>query len=117
MDSVLSQNYSNLEYIVIDGGSTDGSVEIIRKYEKHLKYWVSEGDRGQSHAINKGLARCTGDVFNWLNSDDYLEPGALHTIAKIFEDPECNVFIGTSNVVKEGKVLRQSRGTDVYAGN
>lgn len=117
IDSVLSQNYPRLEYVVIDGGSTDDSVEVIRKYEKHLKYWVSEGDRGQSHAINKGLARCTGDVFNWLNSDDYLEPGALDTVAQAFEDPECSVFIGRSNVVKAKKVLRQSRGTDVYAGN
>src|SRR5690554_4018590 len=102
IDSVLSQNYPNLEYVVIDGGSTDGSVDIIKKYEKHLKYWVSEGDRGQSHAINKGLARCTGEVFNWLNSDDYLEPGALQTIGEAFENPNTTAFIGRSNIVEQG---------------
>ena len=79
--SVLNQNYPNLEYIIIDGGSTDGSIEIIKKYEKYLKYWVSELDKGQVDAINKGLAYCTGGIFNWINSDDYLEENALNIIA------------------------------------
>ena len=82
--SVLDQNYPNLEYIIIDGGSTDNSVEIIKKYEKYLSYWVSEKDKGQSNAINKGLQKFTGDVFNWLCSDDYLEPGSLRHIAEAF---------------------------------
>ena len=67
--SVLLQNYPNLEYIIFDGGSTDETVSIIKKYEPWLTYWVSEPDRGQSHAINKGLKKCTGNYFNWINSD------------------------------------------------
>lgn len=80
--SVLLQNYPNLQYAVIDGGSTDGSVDIIRKYATWIDFWVSEKDRGQSHAINKGLERCDGKWRNWLNSDDYLLPGALQAIAE-----------------------------------
>lgn len=79
--SVLLQGYPNLQYIVIDGGSDDGSVELLRKYAPWLDFWVSEPDRGQSHAINKGLARAGGVWFNWLNSDDCLLPGALHAVA------------------------------------
>lgn len=83
--SVLLQNYPNLEYIIIDGGSTDNSVEIIKKYEPWLKYWVSEKDEGQAEAINKGLARCTGEIFNWINSDDYLTASALQVISEKFD--------------------------------
>ncbi|MGV7224381.1 MAG: glycosyltransferase family 2 protein [Nitrospinales bacterium] len=82
--SVLLQGYPNLEYIVIDGGSSDNSVEIIKKYEPWLAYWVSEKDRGQAHAINKGFARATGDIYAYLNSDDFFEPGALHGCAPAF---------------------------------
>jgi glycosyltransferase involved in cell wall biosynthesis len=80
--SVLLQGYPDLEYVIIDGGSTDKSVEIIKKYEPWLAYWVSERDRGQPQAINKGLERCTGEVFNWINSDDLLAPGALSVVAE-----------------------------------
>jgi glycosyltransferase involved in cell wall biosynthesis len=79
--SVLLQRYPNLEYIVIDGGSSDASVEVIKKYEAYLAHWVSEPDRGQSHAINKGFALATGEVICWLNSDDYYVPGTLQTVA------------------------------------
>lgn len=92
--SVLNQNYPNLEYIVIDGGSTDNSVDIIKKYQQHFTYWVSEKDKGQANAINKGLQMCTGDIFNWLNSDDYLEPGALHKIAAAFADKQVQMVAG-----------------------
>jgi glycosyltransferase involved in cell wall biosynthesis len=79
--SVILQGYPNLEYIIIDGGSSDRSVEIIKKYEKHLSYWVSEKDQGQVDAINKGMQKVTGDIVNWLNADDYLWPDALEKIA------------------------------------
>ncbi|MHC1706237.1 MAG: glycosyltransferase family 2 protein [Bacteroidales bacterium] len=85
--SVINQGYPNLEYIIIDGGSSDGTIEIIKKYENHLSFWVSEIDRGQSHAINKGIKLATGDIFNWLNSDDRLLPGALSAVAEAFTDP------------------------------
>lgn len=82
--SVLGQNYPNLEYIIIDGGSTDGSVEIIRRYESQLAYWVSERDRGQYHAINKGFERSTGEIMAWINSDDKYCPWAFQVVAAIF---------------------------------
>lgn len=80
--SVLEQDYPNLEYFVIDGGSTDGSVDIIKKYESQLTGWVSEPDRGQTHAINKGFARATGELHAYLNSDDLYLPGALRAVGE-----------------------------------
>ena len=84
--SVLLQGYPHVEYIIIDGGSSDESVDVIRKYEKYLTYWVSETDRGQSHAINKGLRKASGKILCWLNSDDYFAPNALATIAEKLAD-------------------------------
>lgn len=117
IDSVLSQNHPNLEYIIIDGGSTDGSVEIIKKYEKHLDYWTSEKDNGQSHAINKGFVHATGDIFNWLNSDDYYLPDALKTVTEHFVDPSLSVLCAKSRIVQEGKTIKISSGTDIYESN
>lgn len=100
--SVLGQNYPNLEYIIIDGGSTDESVEIIKKYEKRLAYWASEQDRGQSHAINKGFERATGDIFGWLNSDDWYHPGALKAVAEAFAvNPNAGAVVGAGEMYFE----------------
>ncbi|MCX6313043.1 MAG: glycosyltransferase family 2 protein [Bacteroidetes bacterium] len=96
--SIINQNYPNLEYIIIDGGSTDNTIEIIKKYEKYLTYWVSEKDNGQSDAINKGLKIATGKIFNWLNSDDYYEPGTLKKVAELFADSCTEVVCGKSTI-------------------
>jgi len=93
--SVLGQSYGNIEYIVIDGGSTDGSVEIIRSYSHRIAYWISEPDAGQADAINKGFAKATGEYFGWLNSDDLLHPDAIaKTMAALDARPEVDLVYG-----------------------
>lgn len=93
--SVLDQDYPNLEYFIIDGGSTDGSVDIIRRYADRLAYWVSEPDRGQSDAINKGLRRATGEWVAWQNSDDIYYPGAFRDLAAAAaKHPQAGLIIG-----------------------
>ena len=93
--SVLNQNYPNLEYIIIDGGSTDGSVEIIKKYEKYLFYWVSEKDKGQADAINKGFEKSTGEILAWLNSDDLYLPETFFKVVKVLHNsPEADLVFG-----------------------
>ncbi len=100
--SVLEQDFPNIEYIVIDGASTDGSVDIIKKYADRFAYWVSEKDRGQAEAINKGFARATGDVIAWLNSDDYYMQGAVSAAVQIFEkNPEVVLVYGDMLAVDE----------------
>jgi glycosyltransferase involved in cell wall biosynthesis len=92
--SVLDQGYKDLEYIVIDGGSTDDSVEILRRYDDQLAYWTSEPDRGQTDAINKGLARSSGEVVAYINSDDYYLPGAFAVALPLFADPTVDWVAG-----------------------
>jgi len=107
IDSVLSQGYPNLEYIIIDGGSKDGTVEIIKKYERHLAYWVSEPDRGQSHAINKGMEKASGQYLTWLNSDDWYLPNALNLMAEMFaKNPAIGMVVGAGRMIDQsGKVI------------
>jgi glycosyltransferase involved in cell wall biosynthesis len=107
ISSIINQNYPDLEYIVIDGGSTDNSVEIIKKYEKHFAYWVSEKDKGQSDAINKGMRRATGDIVGWVNSDDILLPGALTEVARLAqENPDRDIFMGRAvRIDDQDKIL------------
>jgi glycosyltransferase involved in cell wall biosynthesis len=101
--SVLDQNYPNLEYMVIDGGSTDQSLDIIRRYEHRLAYWETEKDRGQVHAINKGLTRATGDIFAYLNSDDLYLPGTFAAVEKYFDEhPGVEWVCGDTEMFGEG---------------
>ena len=116
INSVLSQNYPDLQYIIVDGGSKDRSVEIIKKYEKYLDHWISEPDEGQSDAICKGLAFCNGAVFNWLNSDDTYRSNALRTVGEFFLDPATKVLAARSRLFGLG-IDRISPGTDIYPGN
>jgi glycosyltransferase involved in cell wall biosynthesis len=96
--SVLDQNYPALELIVMDGGSTDGTVEILKRHADRIAHWESTRDRGQSHAINKGLARCTGEVWAYLNSDDLLCSGSLARVAELFKNPAVDWIAGVSSI-------------------
>jgi glycosyltransferase involved in cell wall biosynthesis len=107
IESVISQNYPNLELIIVDGGSTDETVEVIKRYEHHIKWWVSEDDQGQANAINKGMSHATGDILAWLNSDDCLMPGALFRVAEQFMDST------KTDVVYGHRVLINEAGQDV----
>jgi GT2 family glycosyltransferase len=108
IDSVLSQGYPHLDYVIIDGGSVDGSVDIIRRYEKHLSFWTSERDSGQSEAINKGLRTLNSDVWAYLNSDDIYLPGTLSKVAAEFRDSSVVWVTGEARYVDEsGASLRR----------
>jgi glycosyltransferase involved in cell wall biosynthesis len=110
--SVLNQNYPKLQYIVIDGGSTDNSVEIIKKYANRLDYWISEKDNGQSQAVNKGIAHCTGEIFSWINSDDVMAPGALHAVARAWMQEPNRIIAGHTDIFNsQGSVeIMKARG-------
>lgn len=110
--SVLGQEYPNLEYIIIDGGSSDESAEIIKKYENRLKYWHSKKDKGQADAINQGFEMCTGEILMWLNSDDLLMPNVLHLVASKYQENPLKLYFGNCIHFKNNDSV-QSWGSDV----
>ena len=104
--SIINQNYPNLEYIVIDGGSTDNTVEIIEKYREHIAYWVSEPDEGIYHALQKGFEKSTGDIMAWLNADDMYHAGALMRVKTVFQQfPQIKWLTGFPSVYDEGGTM------------
>lgn len=104
--SVILQDYPNLEYIIIDGGSSDNTIQIIEKYAKYIDYWVSEPDRGQSHAINKGFEKCTGDYINWICSDDVLCKDALKNISPLLKADKDILLLGKGyRIDKESNII------------
>jgi glycosyltransferase involved in cell wall biosynthesis len=107
LESVLSQDYPEVEYIVVDGGSNDGTRAILERYNDRLAWWVSEKDRGQTDAINKGFARARGEVLAWLNSDDTYQPGALRAaVAQLQAHPQAAMVYGDANYIDEnGRVI------------
>ena len=109
--SVLEQDYPNIEYILVDGGSTDGSVDIIRRYTDRFAWWVSEKDLGQTDAINKGFARAKGDILAWLNSDDTYEPHAIaEAVEFLMSRSEVGLVYGDTNFIDEnGRILGRFR--------
>jgi glycosyltransferase involved in cell wall biosynthesis len=113
LKSVLSQDYPNLEYIVVDGGSLDGTLDVIRRYEERLAYWVSERDKGQSDAINKGLRRATGEIVTWLGSDDLFLPQALRRVAAHFEKTDAALIHGRT-VLFGDRVREQVKGAEEH---
>lgn len=107
--SVIGQQYPNLEYIIIDGGSSDNTLDIIQKYDSFIKFWVSEADKGQSQAINKGLKKSTGDILCWLNSDDYYLPGTLIDVGKRISVDRVELLFG--NAIHLNEITNKTHGS------
>ena len=111
IQSVIRQDYPNLEYIIVDGGSTDGSQDVIKRYQDKLAWWVSEPDQGQADAINKGFRKATGEIIAWLNSDDLYLPGAITSAVELFQDnPTSGVIYGDAvSADADGRLLNELR--------
>jgi len=109
--SILEQNYPNVEHVIIDAGSVDGTIEILKKYDKHLN-WVSEPDNGQSDGLNKGFKKASGEIIGWINSDDRLCSGALHKVADYFVSHSDEIaVVGNLNLIRtDGSLIRTLRG-------
>ncbi len=102
IESVLGQDYPHIEYIIVDGGSDDGSVEIIERYAEHIAWWISEKDNGQTSAINKGFSHANGEILAWLNSDDTYEPGAIReAVDFLVDNPDVGLVYGDCNFIDE----------------
>jgi glycosyltransferase involved in cell wall biosynthesis len=117
--SVLNQGYPNLEYIIIDGGSTDNSVDIIKKYKDSLSYWVSEPDNGMTDALNKGFRRSNGDILNWINSDDYFLPAVFHAAVDAFNEGDSKlgfIYGSCKNILSDGTVFDIRKPVNFDAG-
>lgn len=113
IESVAEQRYPNLEYLVIDGGSSDQTTDVVRRYSSVVTDYVSEADRGQANAINKGFARASGDIFCWLNADDLLEPGALKTIGELYQHTGFSFVYGDGWKLWQGRKFRRRIRTGV----
>ena len=110
IESVVNQHYPNLEYIVVDGNSTDNSSEVIKSYEDKISYWVSEPDKGHGNALNKGFAQSSGEIMAWINSDDLYMPWTLRTVAEVFTAyPEVDWIVGISSFIRNGGIFNIDR--------
>ncbi len=116
IQSVLAQDYPNIEYLIVDGGSTDGSLEIIQRYTEHLAWWISEPDQGQTDALNKGFARASGEILAWINSDDtYLPNAVTEAVAYLQAHPQAGMVYGDAHLIdRRGEVIGKfpARQTD-----
>ena len=109
IESVIDQTYDNIEYIIIDGGSTDGTINVIKTYEDQITYWISENDDGIYDAMNKGIQNASGEVVALLNSDDWYEIDTLKKVAQYFRDDIIDILCGRTNYIKNGKIISQSK--------
>ncbi len=107
IQSVIDQKYPNLEYMIFDGASTDGSQDVIEKYSSYLDYYISQKDGGQAQAINAGMQRATGDLICWLNSDDLYEPNTLNRVAEIYMNTQADFIYGDGFTFKDGSSFRK----------